>query len=285
MAVENVTYLGDLNPAAPTGAEPKSEGDDHVRNIKKGLRQSFAGFLGAIFVTGADGGAANAYTLTPDEELIAYTVKMLAVFVPTASNTGATTLNISGLGPKPVVSVAGVPLVAGDLTAGRFYTAFYDGTRFRLDNVTQNYVDQLVIAGTVPGVNDPANAGKVFGSNGAVGQWVGLDGRGDPVFDNGDVGSGTAVIDYRKGDGQKIKAVGQHTLTATGFPAGRLAGVLLELTNYGTIALTTTGITWIKADNTETTNFAQSGITFPTAGRGRVVLYSLGDGIIYGKQA
>lgn len=285
MAVENVTYLGDLNPAAPTGAEPKSEGDDHVRNIKKGLRQSFAGFLGAIFVTGADGGAANAYTLTPDEELIAYTVKMLAVFVPTASNTGAATLNISGLGPKPVVSVAGVPLVAGDLTAGRFYTAFYDGTRFRLDNVTQNYVDQLVIAGTVPGVDDPANDGKVFGSKGRVGTWVGLDGRGDPVFDNGDVGSGTAVIDYTKGDGQKIKAVGQHTLTATGFPAGRLAGVLLELNNYGTIALTTTGITWIKADGTETTNFAQSGITFPAAGRGRVVLFSYGDGVIYGKAA
>lgn len=285
MAVENVTYLGDLNPATPTGAEPKSEGDDEIRNIKKGLRQSFAGFLGAILVTGADGGAANAYTLTPAQPLIAYSTKMLAVFVPTAGNTGATTLNISGLGAKEVVSVAGVPLVAGDLTAGRFYTAFYDGTRFRLDNVTQNYVDQLVIAGTVPGVNDPANAGKVFGSNGAVGTWIGLDGRGDPVFDNGEVGSGTAVIDYRKGDGQKIKAVGQHTLTATGFPAGRLAGVLLELTNYGTIALTTTGITWVKSDGAETTNFSQAGITFPAAGRGRVVLYSYGDGVIYGKQA
>lgn len=285
MAVENVTYLGDLNPATPTGAAPKSEGDDELRNIKRGLRQSFAGFLGAILVTGVDGGAANAYTLTPAQQLLAYSTKMLAVFVPTAGNTGATTLNISGLGAKEVVSVAGVPLVAGDLTAGRFYTAFYDGTRFRLDNVTQNYVDQLVIAGTVPGVDDPANSGKVFSSQNRVGTWIGLDGRGDPVFDNGDVGSGTAVIDYTKGDGQKIKAVGQHTLTATGFPAGRLAGVLLELTNYGTISLVTTGITWIKSDNSETTNFTQSGITFPAAGRGRAVLFSYGDGVVYGKAA
>lgn len=285
MAVETVAYLGDLNPLTPTGAEPKSEGDDQIRNIKKGLRQSFAGFLGAILVTGVDGGAANAYTLTPAQQLLAYSTKMLAVFVPTAGNTGATTLNISNLGAKEVVSVAGVPLVAGDLTAGRFYTAFYDGTRFRLDNVTQNYVDQLVIAGTVPGVDDPANSGKVFSSQNRVGTWIGLDSRGDPVFDNGDVGSGTAVIDYTKGEGQKIKAVGQHTLTATGFPAGRLAGILLELTNYGTISLVTTGITWIKSDNSETTNFSASGITFPAAGRGRAVLYSYGDGVVYGKAA
>lgn len=285
MAVENVTYLGDLNPATPTGAAPKSEGDDEIRNIKKGLRQSFAGFLGAILVTGADGGAANAYTLTSPQPLLAYSTKMLAVFVPIASNTGATTMNISGLGAKEVVSVAGVPLVAGDLTAGRFYTAFYDGTRFRLDNVTQNYIDQLVIKGTVPGVDDPSNDGKVFGSRARAGAWTSLDGRGDPVFDNGDVASGTAIIDYRKGDGQRIKATGQHTLTATGFPAGRLAGVLLELTNYGSIALVTNGITWIKADGTETTNFAQTGIAFPAAGRGRAVLYSLGDGVVYGKAA
>lgn len=285
MPVENVNYIGDLNPTAPSGAEAKSEGDDHVRNIKKGLRQSFAGFLGAILVTGTDGGAANAYTLTPAQALLAYTTKMLAVFVPTAPNTGATTLNISGLGAKEVVSVAGVPLVAGDITAGRYYTAFYDGTRFRLDNVTQNYVDQLVIAGTVPGVNDPVNNGKVFASQAGVGTWIGLDGRGDPVFDNGDVGSGTAVIDYTKGEGQKIKATGQHTLTATGFPAGRLAGVLLELTNYGTISLVTTGITWIKSDGSETTNFSTSGITFPAAGRGRAVLFSYGDGVVYGKAA
>ena len=285
MAVENATYLVELDPNKPTGAEPKSEGDDRIRNINKALRNSFAGFLGAILVTGADGGAANAYTLTPPLPLVGYTAKMLAVFVPTVSNTGATTLNISGLGAKEVVSVAGVPLVAGDITAGRFYTAFYDGTRFRLDNVTQNYVDQLVILGTVPGVADPLNAGKVFASTGSVGAWVSLDGRGDPVFNNGDVGTGTLVIDYTKGDGQKAKATGAHTLTATGFPAGRLAGVLLELTNYGTIALVTTGITWIKSDGTETTNFGASGITFPAAGRGRVVLFSYGDGTVYGKAA
>lgn len=285
MAVESVTFLGDLDPTNPTGASPKSEGDDNIRAIKTGLTNSFAGYLGAILVTGVDGGAANAYTLTPETALPSYSARMLAVFYPIATNTGAATLNISGLGAKPIVSVGGAPLAAGDLATGRFYSAFYDGTKFRLDSVTQNYIDQLVISGSVPGVDDPANAGKVFGTTGQFGQWVSLDGRGDPVFDNGEVNTGTAVIDYKKGEGQKIKATGQHALTATGFPVGRLAGVLLELMNYGTIALTTTGITWIKSDGTETANFGQSGIAFPAAGRARVVLYSLGDGVVYGKAA
>lgn len=282
MAVESVTYIKDLDPAAPTGASPKSEGDDHVRNIKKGLKNSFVGFSGAILVTGTDGGAADAYTLTPPIELVEYAERMFAVFRPTASNTGPATLNISGRGAKEIVSVAGVPLTAGDLTAGRYYTAFYDGTKFRLDNVTQNYVDQLVISGTVPGVNDPANAGKVFSSTGSVGQWVSLDGRGALAKDKGDSGTTAQVVNHADGEGQTITATGAHTLTATGFPTGRMAGVLLRMKGYGNFALTTTGITWIKADGSETVNFATSGITLST-GTSHVALWSNGDGIIYAK--
>lgn len=285
MPLETGDYVANLDPANPTGADPKSAGDDHIRRVKAALRDSFVGFSGAILVSGADGGAENAYTLTPARALKAYTERMMVIFRPTIPNSGPITLNVSALGAKEVVSVAGVALVSGDITAGRYYTAFYDGTRFRLDNVTQNYVDQLVISGTVPGVNEPANANKVFGSDGASGKWFPLDGRGDPVHDNGSIGTGTLIISYTNGDGQKAKATGSHTLTATGFPVGRLSGILLELTDYGAYVLTTTGITWIKADGSETTDFSKAGIALPASGRGRVVLYSLGDGIVYGKSA
>lgn len=285
MPVEAVTYIGDLDPTYPTGAEPKSDGDDHIRNAKKAAKNTFPGFTGAVLVTGADGGAANAYTLAPATPLPAYTAKMQVVFQAIATNTAASTLNVSGLGAKSITSETGAPLAAGDLTAGRYYGAIYDGAKFRLTSVPQNYIDQLVISGSVPGVADPANTGKVFTSVAGAGTWTSLDGRGDPVFNNGDAASGTYVINYANGEGQKIRATGAHTLTATGFPADRLAGILLELTNYGTIALVTTGITWIKSDGSETANFSQSGITFPAAGRGRAVLYSYGDGVVYGKAA
>lgn len=285
MAAENVTYVGDLDPSRPTGAEPKSEGDDHVRNIKKAVSNSFAGFVGAVLVTGVDGGAANAYTLAPADALPSYAARMLAVFVPQASNTGASTLNISGLGAKAIVSVSGAPLAAGDLTSGRFYSVFYDGTSFRLDNVTQNYVDQLVISGTVPGVNDPANSGKVLASTGSTGQWISLDGRGDPAKDKGNSGTTAQVVNYADGEGQTITSTGAFSLSATGFPTGRFASVLVRGFNLGANALTTTGITWIKSDGTLTTNFSASGITFPNSGEGFFALFSYGDGTIYGKAA
>lgn len=284
MTVETVVNIGDLNPVYPSGSEPKSEGDDHLRNIKKALTQSFTGFAGAILITGADGGAANAYTLTPTNPLTAYGAKMLAIFAPNANNTGAATLNISGLGAKAILSVAGVALAAGDLTAGRYYTAFYDGTQFRLDNVTQNYVDQLVISGTVPGVNNPANVGKVFGSDGTTGQWVNLDGRGSPITALGNSGTGTVVAAYSSAaEGWTLTSTGSFTLSTSGWPTGRLAGGLLKLTNGGAFTLTSTGITWIKSDGTETTTFASAGISLKASGNDRIALFSFGDGTVYGK--
>jgi hypothetical protein len=54
-----------------------------------------------------------------------------AVMVRVANaNTGATTINIAGLGPKNVTKNGAVPLGGGDLAAGGMYLLTYDGTRF-----------------------------------------------------------------------------------------------------------------------------------------------------------
>lgn len=282
MALETVTYLNDLVPANPGSADPKSQGDDQIRNVKTGLKNSFLGFLGAIMVTGTDGGVVNAYTLTPGVPLIAYSTRMMAMFSPTVTNTGACTLNVSGLGVKDLVSVAGQPLVANDLVVGRTYIAFYDGTRFRLDAITQNFVEQQFASGLLPGVNDPANAGKVYGSTGSAGVWTSLDGRGAPILNKGNTGTTAQVISYLDGEGQTITATGNHTMSAANFPAGRLAGVLLRMNGYGSYTLTTTGISWFKADGTTTTTFSAAGIVLST-GLSIVSLFSYGDGTVYAK--
>lgn len=150
MALESATYLGDLVATNPLGSDPKAVGDDHLRLIKSTLRESFGGFAGAILVTGTDGGAADAYTLTLTTALIAYGTKMLVEFTPNATNTGASTLNISALGAKNIYSVAGAALVAGDLVSGCYYLAAYDGTQFRLLSTTKNYVDQLAFSSALP---------------------------------------------------------------------------------------------------------------------------------------
>lgn len=157
MALEpSVVNISDLNKLWPLGADPASISDDNHRNIKTALLNDFAGFTGAIKVTGVDGGLVNAYTLTPTNTLPAYSSKMTAVFAPTIANTGACTLEISSLGPKSLKSVSGADLINGDLIVGNIYTAFYNGTEWRLLSTTKNYVDQLAFSPSLPA--QPAGA-------------------------------------------------------------------------------------------------------------------------------
>ncbi|GAA2888203.1 hypothetical protein GGQ99_004808 [Aminobacter niigataensis] len=75
------------------------------------------------------GGSANALTLTPAVALTAYTDLDVITFEASADNSGATTLNVSGVGAKAIrkiVAGADVALAAGDILDGSRYTANYD---------------------------------------------------------------------------------------------------------------------------------------------------------------
>lgn len=151
MGLETVTNIADLVATNPTSSDPKSQGDDHIRNLKTALLHDFAGFTGAVLVTGVDGGAADVYTLTPANAIVAYTSKMLILFVPTATNLTTTpTINISALGAKSLKDVAGNAPLAGDFVAGRPYLGEYDGTDVRMMAITKNYADQLAMSAALP---------------------------------------------------------------------------------------------------------------------------------------
>ncbi len=172
MGLETVDYVADLVVTNPTASDPKSQGDDHIRNLKEAMLQSFTGFPGAILVTGTDGGSANTYTLTPTTALPSYGTKMIAVFAPNATNTGAATLNISGLGAKNIKDVIGNALTSGDLVSGSIYAAFYNGTEFRLLSITKNYIDQLAFGTAFP--SQTGNADKVPTTDGTNVSWTAL---------------------------------------------------------------------------------------------------------------
>lgn len=177
MALEPGNYIGDLVATNPTPADPKSLGDDHFRLIKSVLRISFAGFAGAVLITGTDGGVANAYTLTPSPALPAYTQRTLVAFTPAAANTAGCTLNVSGLGVKALLSVSGEALAAGELPAGVPQWAAYDGTAFRLTSPTKKYVDlvrdyasQLAFSTALP--NQAGNGGRWLTTDGSNASWA-----------------------------------------------------------------------------------------------------------------
>ena len=54
MTVENVTYINSLNPANPSGVDKVSEGDDHIRNIKKALLASFPNVNSEVTLSATD---------------------------------------------------------------------------------------------------------------------------------------------------------------------------------------------------------------------------------------
>jgi hypothetical protein len=49
--VESVTYISDLNTSNPAAGDAKSEGDDHIRNLKTALRNTFPNITGAVTAT------------------------------------------------------------------------------------------------------------------------------------------------------------------------------------------------------------------------------------------
>jgi hypothetical protein len=89
---------------------------------------------GADFYT--DGGAANAYVLSPSGSFLApeaYFVGMSVRFIPTNTNTGASTINVDGLGVKNIKQKNGSSdPEASQIVSGEKVDLVYDGTDFRL---------------------------------------------------------------------------------------------------------------------------------------------------------
>lgn len=81
----------------------------------------------------ADSGAANAYVITPVPAITALVAGQSFQVKISADNTGASTLNVSGLGVKSIKKTHGTAdPAAGDLKAGGIYTLTYDGTVFQI---------------------------------------------------------------------------------------------------------------------------------------------------------
>ena len=82
-----------------------------------------------------DTGTANAYNLVADggrKEIYQNINGGLIRFRPLSANTGASTINVSGLGVKNLLDEGGNALVGGELSPNRYACVTYDGTAFRV---------------------------------------------------------------------------------------------------------------------------------------------------------
>ena len=76
----------------------------------------------------------NTITATTTPAPSSYTNGQTFRFVPAATNTGAVTINIAGLGAKAITKLGSTALGAGDLTVGAATQITYDGTQFQLSS-------------------------------------------------------------------------------------------------------------------------------------------------------
>jgi len=109
-----------------------------ISSISTGSTFTFSGVAGATGHAGANASvyvgtttnSGNAYTATPSPAIASYITGTLYTAQFNAANTGAVTLNISGLGAKNVYK-NNAALTGAEITAGMTLALTYDGTQFQ----------------------------------------------------------------------------------------------------------------------------------------------------------
>ena len=86
---------------------------------------------------GAAGGTANTLTLAPSPAISAYAAGQRFSFLASATNTGAATVNVSGLGAKDIDYPDGTLMTGREITVNGIYDIEYNGTVFILMNSSQ----------------------------------------------------------------------------------------------------------------------------------------------------
>lgn len=85
---------------------------------------------------GVDTGSTNAYVLNFVANFEAYADGIVIYWIPANTNTGASTINVNGLGPVAILNQDGTALTAGQVVANQVSTIMYKGTGFRLVGAT-----------------------------------------------------------------------------------------------------------------------------------------------------
>jgi hypothetical protein len=131
----------------------------NVQLVSKETLDSHTGNYTLQIPYAAAAGSANSYTVTLSPAMKGYTEGVSVAVKINATNTGASTINICGLGAKSIVDSKGNALAAGKLVANSIYTLRYNGTNFILQgeggeygNVTQADVRSGVTFGTENGL-------------------------------------------------------------------------------------------------------------------------------------
>ena len=160
----NISGLGTKNLYRP-GLQPLQAGDIQLNqlviaeydgtqfNLLSGVAPGAATPVG--WYQGTDSGSANAYVVALAPAATAYVAGMQVDFKAANSNTGASTINVNGLGVVNILQAGGTaPLFPNQIRLGDVVSITYDGTQFQLEDPAND-----------PGTFLVASLGNAYGNS------------------------------------------------------------------------------------------------------------------------
>lgn len=101
----------------------------------------------------ADSVGTDSYAITPTPAITAYAVGQIFIFKAGTLNTGACTLNVSGLGAKTIKKNVTDDLATGDILANQDVLVQYDGTNMQILSLISGLKDATKMTGILPIAN------------------------------------------------------------------------------------------------------------------------------------
>lgn len=150
---------------SPAGSETPSSTDDYLRAHAAFIKQLAEGNASWC---GTAGGTANALTLTPSPAITAYAAGQVFRFKAASTNTGATTIAISGLAAI-ALEINGAACAGGEIVANEWYEIILSSTTKA--QLIGAYVD-LSRAQTIKGVKTFSNKPVFAGGLGEEVKWL-----------------------------------------------------------------------------------------------------------------
>ncbi len=128
------------NAPAPPGSEPTVNLDTDFGYVLGLIQDSANGFVNSS----TDVGIANSYAVNLNATIApsGYVNGMTVAFLIANTNTGASTLNVNGLGTVPILAVTGAPVTTNTLSAGNIVLVVYYAGNFYVVSVPFTVINQ-----------------------------------------------------------------------------------------------------------------------------------------------
>lgn len=262
MSVEAVTWVDDLNTSNPLSTDPVSQGDDHLRNLKTGLKTTFPNATKAFYfptTEAVDDGDSPVAVQAADQNrlfLADATAGVISVTPDSAITLGAgfefTVKKIDSSANDVTIDANGTQTIDGELTLvleteNESVTLRSDGANWKIVSSVGLNEDTFLTSSDI-GVTVQGYDADTLKADTAD---VLTAGFAATVFNAGTKSSGTFTPNEASGNFQRAVNGGAHTLA----PPTNDCTILIQYTNNGSAGtITTSGFTMVAGDDLTTTD-------------------------------